>query len=180
MARPRGCIWGNRVSPRPSLRGGLRPPGKQPASGEGLGGCSPPRRQLASGEGLGGRSPPKNNNIFIPALCGAAAWMTDVKTWGNPVSPSPCLWGRQALPTGVNMWGNPVSPSPCLWEQQALPEGRVWEGAALPGTNTFILSSCARRGKTRFPLCAPLDEVSHVHLPFNPVATLVWPQRLSD
>jgi len=46
---------------------------------EGLGGRSPPRKQLASGEGLGGLRPPKNNNMFILALCGAAAWMTEVK-----------------------------------------------------------------------------------------------------
>jgi len=57
--------------------------------GEGLGGLCPPRKQPASGEGLGGLRPTKNNNIFIPALCGAAAWMTEVNIWGNRVSPYP-------------------------------------------------------------------------------------------
>ncbi len=51
-----------------------------------VGATSPPRR-----EGLGGLRLPKNNTIFIPALCGAAAWMTEVNIWRNRVSPSPSL-----------------------------------------------------------------------------------------
>jgi len=54
--------------------------------------------------------------------------------------------------------GKPGFPIPLPVGRQALPTGRVWEGAALPRTNIFILALCAscmgpdvNTGKPGFP-----------------------------
>jgi len=72
-------VWGHRVSLRP------RPAG---AWGHRVSPLPHPR------EGLGGRSPPKNKRMFMAALCGAAAWMANVKIgcWGGGV-------GKPGFPT---------------------------------------------------------------------------------
>ena len=139
--RPLPCpevnIRGNRVSPTPSLRGGARFP---PPAGEGLGGLRPPSKKPAGGEGLGGLRPPKNNNIFILALCGAAAWMTEVKI-GNPGFPPLLFTGMPGAPTGGWGVGKPGFPPP-WWENLAVAARR--RRAATPSQEKpmFIVSLC--------------------------------------
>ena len=66
---PRAGAWGNRVSPH--LPRGRVSEGAARAQGHGETGFPQTRTRWA---GLGGRSPPGNNRMFIPLVCGAAAW----------------------------------------------------------------------------------------------------------
>jgi len=113
---------GNPVAPHPSPRA-------RPSRGRGGGGGSP------RGGGWGSQVSPR------PCPAGG---------WGNRVSPSPHPvggWGR-AQPSRRGM-GKPDFPTPPPRRGMGKPgfpipppRGKVWEGAALPGTAFFITLAC--------------------------------------
>jgi len=105
--------------------------------------------------------------IFILALCGAAAWMTEVNIRGNRVSPpavslsnrTPACGGasrsQQRLGNGETGFPHPppsgdelegCSPPRNKLGKPGFPTplllGKGWEGATLPGTSMLILVSC--------------------------------------
>jgi len=84
-------------------------------------------------EGLGGRSPPRNNCRFIAALCGAAAWTANVNI-GSRRGCGETGFPHAPAPQGHGETGFPHAPT----------RGRVWEGAALPGTTVCSSRRCAR------------------------------------
>ena len=150
---PQAEVWGNRVSPDPHPR-------------EGLGGQSPPRRTLLSPCGCGpearapgpratggsGRAKPSQERpVFIPSVCGAAAWMANVNTVRRvqPPSQPPPAGGRSRVPAPGGR-GSGRGPAPC-------PRSRgAGVPPALPGR--VHRAGCAMRttisrdhGGTRFP-----------------------------
>jgi hypothetical protein len=118
-------------------------------------------------EGLGGRSPPRNNRMFIPSVCGGAAWTANVNIgcWsrgvGKPGFPTP--------PRPAGEWGNRVSPFPHPREGLG--------GRALPGTTVCSRRRCAAEphGRTDRALrgagLAPVDPAGpdpRPHAPARP------------
>ena len=149
---PRAREWGNPVSPFPHLR-----------------------------EGLGGLRPPRNNLIFIPSVCGGAAWTAEVTIVRRvqPPSQPPPAGGRRRVPAPSG-GGSGQGRSPC-------PRRRGAGGTpALPGR--FHRAWCAMRmtvsrehrlleqgcGETRFPHALAPQGNGETGFPHFPTCERVW------